>query len=130
MDIAIDQQYPQVLPTGPRLIPGNTAGGARAEAGGLEPTWLSCCSYSISRTSLQAVSEPAQYTGSILTPEGSHMPRSNSAHVPLLLSLCSGAREPQVLSPHDLDPVLCNKRSHHMETPTRHSWRVASARCN
>ena len=29
----------------------------------------------------------------------SHMPRSNKAHVPQLLSLCSRAREPQLLSP-------------------------------
>lgn len=60
LDIAIDQQYPQVLPTVPQLLPGNTAGGAWAEAGGLEPSWLRCCSCSVSRTSLQAVREPAQ----------------------------------------------------------------------
>ena len=40
----MDQQYPQVLPTGPWLLPGNTAGGAWVEAGSLEPSWLRCCS--------------------------------------------------------------------------------------
>lgn len=62
LDIAMAQQYPQVLPTGPQLLPGNTSGAAWAEAGGLEPSWLRCCSCSVSRTSLQAVREPAQYT--------------------------------------------------------------------
>ena len=38
-------------------------------------------------------------TGSIPGPGRSHMPRSNKAHAPQLLSLCSGAREPQLLSP-------------------------------
>ena len=38
-------------------------------------------------------------TGLIPGPGGSHMPRSNWARVPQLLSLCSGAREPQLLSP-------------------------------
>ena len=32
-------------------------------------------------------------------PGGSHMPRSSWARVPQLLSLCSRAREPQLLSP-------------------------------
>ena len=32
-------------------------------------------------------------------PGRSHMPRSNYAHAPQLLSLCSRAREPQLLSP-------------------------------
>ena len=38
-------------------------------------------------------------TGSIPGPGRSHMPRSNSACVPQLLSLCSRARKPQLLSP-------------------------------
>ena len=33
-------------------------------------------------------------------PGRSHMPRSNWALAPQLLSLCSRAREPQLLSPH------------------------------
>ena len=38
-------------------------------------------------------------TGSIPGPGRSHMPRSNKAHVPQLLSLGSRAHEPQLLSP-------------------------------
>ena len=38
-------------------------------------------------------------TGSILGLGRSHMPRSNKAHVPQLLILCSRAREPQLLKP-------------------------------
>ena len=45
------------------------------------------------------------------------MPQSNKAHVPQLLSLCSRAREPQLLKPAHLEPVLCNKRSHRNEKP-------------
>ena len=37
--------------------------------------------------------------GSSPGPGRSHMPRSNEAHVPQLLSLCSRARDPQLLSP-------------------------------
>ena len=37
-------------------------------------------------------------TGSIPGPGRSHMPRSNSARAPQLLSLCSRVREPQLLS--------------------------------
>ena len=36
--------------------------------------------------------------GSSPGPEGSHMPWSDWAHAPQLLSLCSGARKPQLLS--------------------------------
>ena len=38
-------------------------------------------------------------TGLSLGPGRSHMPRSNQAHAPQLLSLHSRAREPQLLSP-------------------------------
>ena len=38
--------------------------------------------------------------GSSPGPGRSHMPRSNKACVPQLLSLCSRAHEPQLLSPH------------------------------
>ena len=44
-------------------------------------------------------------TGSIPGPGGSHMPRSN------------WAREPQLLKPARLEPVLRNKRSHDDEKP-------------
>ena len=51
-----------------------------------------------------------------LVREDSHMPRSNQAREPQLLSLRSRAREPQLLSPHattteaaHLEPVLRNK---------------------
>ena len=72
-------------------------------------------------------------TGLSPGPGRSHMPRSNSARVPQLLSLHSRACEPQLLSPHattteahmpqllkpvHLDPVLHNKRSHCKEKPT------------
>ena len=52
---------------------------------------------------------------------GSHMPWSNSARAPQLLSLCSRAHEPQLLKPACLEPVLCNKRSHHNEKPVHHN---------
>ena len=48
-------------------------------------------------------------------PGRSHMLRSNSACAPQLLSLCSRAREPQLLKPMNLEPVLLNKRSHRNE---------------
>ena len=47
----------------------------------------------------------------------SHMLQSNEAHVPQLLSLRSRAREPQLLKPVRLEPVLRNKRSHRNEKP-------------
>ena len=62
--------------------------------------------------------------GSSPGPGGSHMPRSNWARAPQLLSLRSRAREPQLLSPRAttteavrLEPVLRNKRSHRNEKP-------------
>ena len=45
------------------------------------------------------------------------MPWSNWARVPQLLSLRSTAREPQLLKPAGLEPVLRNKRSHRNEKP-------------
>ena len=44
-------------------------------------------------------------TGLILDPGRFHMPQSNSA------------REPQLLKPECLEPMLCNERSHHNEKP-------------
>ena len=38
-----------------------------------------------------------------------------------LLSLCSRAQEPQLLSPRILEPVLHNKRNHHSEKPEHRS---------
>ena len=67
-------------------------------------------------------------TGSIPGPGRSHMPRSNKARAPQLLSLCSRVREPQLLSPQAtllkpacLEPVLHNKRSHRNEKPAHHN---------
>ena len=56
-------------------------------------------------------------TGSSPGPGRSHMPRSNSARAPQLLSLCSRAHEPQLLKPALLEPVLHNERSHRSEKP-------------
>ena len=63
--------------------------------------------------------------GSSPGPGRSHMPWSNEARAPQLLSLRSRAHEPQLLSPcattteaHALEPVLRNKRSHRNEKPT------------
>ena len=68
-------------------------------------------------------------TGSSPGPGRSHMPRSNKGragnanqHYKEVVSLCSRAHEPQLLSPHatttELEPVFSNKRSHHNEKPT------------
>ena len=56
-------------------------------------------------------------TGSSPGPGRSHMPRSNEARAPQLLSLRSRAREPQLPKPTRLEPVLRNKRSHRHEKP-------------
>ena len=40
----------------------------------------------------------AEDTGSTPGPGNSHMPWNNKTHVPQLLSLCSRAQEPQLLS--------------------------------
>ena len=60
-------------------------------------------------------------TGSSPSPGRSHMPRSNYARAPQLLSLHSRAREPQLLKPAHLEPVLRNKRSHCNEKPAQHN---------
>ena len=44
--------------------------------------------------------------GSSLGPGSSHMPWSSEARAPQLLSLHSRAREPQLLKPARLEPVL------------------------
>ena len=56
--------------------------------------------------------------GSSPGPGSSHMPRSNKARVPQLLSLHSRAREPQLREPACLDPMLRNKKSQRNEKPT------------
>ena len=56
-------------------------------------------------------------TGSTPGPGRSHVLRSNKARAPQLLSLRSRAREPQLLKPTRLKPVLRNKRSHCNEKP-------------
>ena len=66
------------------------------------------------------VKNPPANAGDIGSSPGlgrSHMQRSNKAHAPQLLSLCSRACEPQLLKPACLEPVLCNKRSHHKRNP-------------
>ena len=50
-------------------------------------------------------------TGSSPGPGRSHMPRSNSARVPQLLSLRSRAREPQLLSPRATTTKACAPRA-------------------
>ena len=54
-------------------------------------------------------------TGSIPGPGRSHMPQSNKAHVPQLLSLHSRAREPQLLSPHAATTEACAPRAHALQ---------------
>ena len=56
-------------------------------------------------------------TGLSPGPGRSHVPRGNWARAPQLLSLRSRACDPQLLKPVCLEPVLCNKRSHHNEKP-------------
>ena len=67
--------------------------------------------------------------GSSPGPERYHMPWSNYAHVPQLLSLCSRALEPQLLKPARLEPVLRNKRSHCNEKPAHRNkeWPLLAA---
>ncbi|KAJ8797884.1 hypothetical protein J1605_017086 [Eschrichtius robustus] len=60
----------------------------------------------------------ARDTGSIPGAGRAHMPRSNKACVPQLLSPCSRVREPQLLKPMCLEPALGDERSHRNEKPT------------
>ena len=59
-------------------------------------------------------------TGSSPGPGRSHIPQSNYACAPQLLSLCSRAREPQLLKLVLLEPML-HKRSHRNEKPVHHN---------
>ena len=56
-------------------------------------------------------------TASSPGPGRSHMPRSNLARAPQLLSLRSRARVPQLRKLSRLELVLRNKRNHHNEKP-------------
>ena len=56
-------------------------------------------------------------TGLIPGSGRSHMPQSNEAPVPQLLSLRSTAREPQLLKPTHLEPTLHNKEATAMRSP-------------
>ena len=51
----------------------------------------------------------------------SHMPWGNQARAPQLLSLRSRTREPQLLKPVHLEPMLRNKRSHRSEKLAHHN---------
>ena len=76
-------------------------------------------------------------TGSSPGPERSHMPQSNSARASQLLSLCSRAREPQLLSPRATTTEARTPRAFALqqEKPPQweaHTWqrRVVPARRN
>ena len=68
---------------------------------------------------------------------GSHMPRSNQAHAPQLLSLHPRAREPQLLSPcaTTTEACACGAHAPQQEKPLQWEarvpqWTVAPARWN
>ena len=70
----------------------------------------------------QRIHLPLQDTqNSSLVQEDPHMHNATQPHARQLLSLCSGAQEPQLLSPHTLEPGLCNERSRRHEKSTHHS---------
>ena len=58
----------------------------------------------------------AGHKGSIPGPGRSHMPWSNYAREPQLLSQRTTTTEPA-----GLEPMLCNERSHHNEKPVHHN---------
>ena len=66
---------------------------------------------------VESPSANAGDTGSSPGTGGFHMPWSDWARVPQLLGLRSRAREPQLLKPAGLGPVLRNRRSHRSERP-------------
>ena len=76
-------------------------------------------------------------TGSSPGPGRSHMPWSNQARAPQLLSLCSSALEPQLLSPRATTTETCVPRARAPQQGKPPQWearalqqRVAPARCN
>ena len=60
----------------------------------------------------------------------SHVPQSNEARVLQLLSLSSRAWEPQLLSPHTLEPMLHKERSPHATTREQPSPQLALTHYN
>ena len=61
-----------------------------------------------------------QCRGHLCEPWARKIPQATEQliHVPQLLSLCSGAPEPQPPAPGRLEPELCYQRSHHSEKPS------------
>ena len=79
----------------------------------------------------------ARNRGLIPDPGTFHMPRSNSAFMPQLMSLCSGAHELQLMSLCAVTAEACVPRAcaPHQEKPPQweaHApqWRVAPSLCN
>ena len=66
---------------------------------------------------------PFSEGGLVLIPDPGefHAPQGNEAGEPQLLSLCSGAWEPQLRQPTHLEPVRCHERSHFNEKLTYHN---------
>ena len=60
-------------------------------------------------------------TGSIPSLGRSHMPWSNWAQAPQLLSTCSRVPELQLLKPVCLEPALCNIGNHRSKKSTHHN---------
>ena len=80
---------------------------------------------------------PGTWMGSSPSPGRFHVPWSNLAHVPQLLSLCSRAREPQLRSPHATASEAWAPRARAPQQEKPPQWaarapqqRVASARPN
>ena len=67
--------------------------------------------------------------GSIPVPEDSTCLGASKPILPQLLSLCSGAWEPKLLSLHALEPVL-RKRSHRNEKLAYCNYRIIPAPSN
>ena len=65
-------------------------------------------------------------TGLSPGPGRSHMPRSNYARVPQLLSLCSRAREPQLLSPHAATTEAHVPRAHAPQQEKPPQWEACA----
>ena len=61
-------------------------------------------------------------TGSSPGPETSHMLWSNQAQVPQLLSLCSRAHKPQLLSPRATTSEACAPRAHAPQQEKPPQW--------
>ena len=68
--------------------------------------------------------------GSTPGPGRSHMPQSNEARAPQLLSLRSRACEPQLLKPTRVEPVLCQQEKPLQWEARAPQQRAAPPRCN